>query len=336
MDTSALLTQARAYELAGSLRHADAAYNALIVAATRQQDHATLAAAFRHRAVLAHHSGDTVRARSALQQSYAVATMISNRRLTAETLNTLGGSSWRPGTWRRRRRRCWRRRRWRAKEPAILARVEQNLGIVANIRGQHEAAEAHYRRSLAAYEALPDSHGSAIAHHNLGMVAADRRRFPGGDRTSTPARSWRDTSRGRSTSGLALPAQPGGGPAGDEAAGAMRGGTWRRRSGASRRWGRISTRRTCTGCWRCATGRRGWWGRRRRGCYRRGSWREITGARLTEAEVTRELGRLYVETGRAPEAHAVLREAAEGFGGLGAVSEAEATERELLEIKEAS
>ena len=64
VDTAALLSQAQAYELAGSLRHAEAAYGALIVAATRQRDHATLAAAFRHRAVLAHQAGDTVRARS--------------------------------------------------------------------------------------------------------------------------------------------------------------------------------------------------------------------------------------------------------------------------------
>ena len=64
---------------------------ALIVAATRQRDHATLSAAFRHRAVLAHQAGDTVRARGALQQSYAVATILGDRRLTAETLNTLGG-----------------------------------------------------------------------------------------------------------------------------------------------------------------------------------------------------------------------------------------------------
>src|SRR5262245_57995017 len=91
VDTTALLNQAQAFELAGSLRHAEAAYNSLIVAATRQQDHAILSVAFRRRAVLAHHAGDSARARSALQQSYAVATMLGDRRLTAETLNTLGG-----------------------------------------------------------------------------------------------------------------------------------------------------------------------------------------------------------------------------------------------------
>ena len=174
VDTSALLSQARAYELAGSLRHADSAYNALIVAATRQQDQPTLAAAFRHRAVLAHQAGDTVRARSALQQSYAVATMIGDRRLTAETLNTLGGIELETRNLTAAETALWEAEALASEEPAILARVEQNLGIVANMRGHHEIAEAHYRRSLEAYEQQNDAHGSAIAHHNLGMLAADR------------------------------------------------------------------------------------------------------------------------------------------------------------------
>ena len=179
VDTTALLGQARAYELAGALRHADAAYNALIVAATRQRDHATLASAFRHRAVLAHQTGDTVRARSALQQSYAVAAMIGDRRLTAETLNTLGGIELETRNLAAAESALLEAEVLASEEPAILARVEQNLGIVANIRGEHERAEAHYRRSLAAYEALPDPHGSAIAHHNLGMLAADRGDYRG-------------------------------------------------------------------------------------------------------------------------------------------------------------
>ena len=43
-----------------------------------------------------------------------------------------------------------------------------------------------------------------------------------------------------------------------------------------------------------------------------------TGARLTEAEVLRELGRVYAETGRTAEAVSALREAAQTFAGLGA------------------
>jgi tetratricopeptide (TPR) repeat protein len=59
--------------------------------------------------------------------------------------------------------------------PAILARVEQNQGILQDIRGDLDSAARHYRRSLAAYTDAGDRHGRAIANHNLGMVAADRR-----------------------------------------------------------------------------------------------------------------------------------------------------------------
>lgn len=62
----------------------------------------------------------------------------------------------------------------------------------------------------------------------------------------------------------------------------------------------------------------------------------MTGARLTEAEAARDLGRLYAETGRVKEAHSTLREAAQGFEGLGATGEAEATEREMARLSAAA
>ena len=271
VDTSALLGQARAYELAGALRHADAAYNALIVAATRQRDHATLASAFRHRAVLAHQTGDTVRARSALQQSYAVAAMIGDRRLTAETLNTLGGIELETRNLTAAESALLEAEVLASEEPAVLARVEQNLGIVANIRGQHDIAEAHYRRSLAAYEALPDPHGSAIAHHNLGMLAGDRGDLQQAESHFDACERLAEASRDAHLVALTLLNRA-------EillARGGRRrpGGTWRRRSVGSRPWGPTSMPLTCIGCWGFATGRMACRGRRRPGCFRPGSWR---------------------------------------------------------------
>src|SRR5213083_2938647 len=64
----------------------------------------------------------------------------------------------------------------------LRARVQQNLGIVANIQGELNEALARYERSLAAYRECGDDHGCAIAYHNLGMVSADRERFDAADR----------------------------------------------------------------------------------------------------------------------------------------------------------
>jgi tetratricopeptide (TPR) repeat protein len=327
VDTAALLSQAREYELAGSLRHADAAYNSLIVAATRQQDHATLAAAFRHRAVLAHHAGDTVRARSALQQSYAVATVLGDRRLTAETLNTLGGIELETRNLAAAESALLEAEVLATDHPAILARVEQNLGIVANMRGQHEVAEAHYRQSLAAYEALPDPHGSAIAHHNLGMLAADR-----GDHTQATmhfdaCEALAESSGDAHLVALCLLNRA-------EILVSLNRTAEARRdvAAAERAFGALGAHfdaadvhRVLGLCDRAD----GLTGQAEARLLQARELARSTGARLVEAEAARDLGRLYAETGRLKEAQDALGEARQAFEVLGATADAEGTGREM-------
>jgi tetratricopeptide (TPR) repeat protein len=332
VDTAALLNQAQAYELAGSIRHAEAAYNSLIVAATRQQDHATLAVAFRRRAVLAHQSGDSARARSALQQSYAVATMMGDRRLTAETLNTLGGLELETRNLEAAEQALLEAEALASQDPTILARVEQNLGIVSNIRGDLEVAETHYRRSLAAYEALPDPHGSAIAHHNLGMLAADRADFAKASEHYATCEKLAEDSRDLHLVALCLLNHA-------EALVALNRPTVARQNaeaaermfqGLGVHFDAGDVHRVLALCDR-AEGQLG------QAESRLGQARELarqTGARLTEAEVLRELGRLYRQTGRSAEGVALLHEAAQSFAGLGARGEAEATEREARQRSE--
>ena len=64
----------------------------------------------------------------------------------------------------------------------LWARVEQNLGILANIQGELYEALTRYGRSLEAYRGAGDEHGCAIAYHNLGMVSADRQLYDEADR----------------------------------------------------------------------------------------------------------------------------------------------------------
>ena len=66
--------------------------------------------------------------------------------------------------------------------PRLRGRVEQNLGILANVQGDHAGAVAHYRRSLDAFERSGDDRGRAIVYHNLGMVSADRARWHDAER----------------------------------------------------------------------------------------------------------------------------------------------------------
>src|SRR3954453_8067351 len=145
VDVPELLRQARQFERAGHVRAAEAAYDAVIVSATRQDDQAVLAEAFRRRAIMAHQCGDSPRARSGLQQSYAVAAMLGNRRLMAETLNALGGLELGPRTPAPAETGPSEALDLADEHPPVVARVAQNLGIVANIRGDLPAAEAPYR-----------------------------------------------------------------------------------------------------------------------------------------------------------------------------------------------
>ena len=61
------------------------------------------------------------------------------------------------------------------------ARIEQNLGIVANIQGDFDEALAHYQRSLEECRAANDEHGCAVAYANLGIVSTDRGEFDRAD-----------------------------------------------------------------------------------------------------------------------------------------------------------
>lgn len=66
--------------------------------------------------------------------------------------------------------------------PGLRAHAEQNLGVIANIRGELEDALAHYERSLRAFDATGDARGCARAFNNLGMLSADLRRWDDADR----------------------------------------------------------------------------------------------------------------------------------------------------------
>ena len=61
----------------------------------------------------------------------------------------------------------------RAGDESLTGSVLQNLGIVANIRGDHRAASEWYRQGLELLERGPDLRSVASALNNLGMVHVD-------------------------------------------------------------------------------------------------------------------------------------------------------------------
>lgn len=169
-----LLKDARGRETSGCMSEAIARYESVITAAERSGEEEVLVEALRRVAVVRHQQGDHVRARVDCRRSYGLARALGHDLLAAEALNTLGGLDLTTGFLEDARRAFIRALELGGEDRALRARVEQNLGILANIQGELDEAAMRYSSSLDAYRACEDWHGCAIAYNNLGMVHADR------------------------------------------------------------------------------------------------------------------------------------------------------------------
>ena len=176
-----MLERARERERAGCVTEAIDGYEEAIAAAEHGGDATVLAEALRRLAILRRHRDEPALARQLCQRSYDVAHGIGHDVLAAEALNTLGGLDIATGSLEQAVKTFLRALELGGSSRQLRARVQQNLGIVANIQGELNEALARYERSLAAYRDCGDEHGCAITYHNLGMVSADRGRLEAAD-----------------------------------------------------------------------------------------------------------------------------------------------------------
>nr|UXE46021.1 hypothetical protein Hi04_10k_c554_00020 [uncultured bacterium] len=176
-----LLHEARDRERSGCIAEAIEGYEAAIYAAERAEERTVLAEALRRLAVVYHTRDDSTRARELCRRSYQVAREIGNDLLAGEALNTLGGLDLFTGSLDDARSNFLQALDMGGRSGELRARVDQNLGILANIKGELDEAVTWYERSLDAYRAAGNQHGCAIANCNLGIVNADRERFDDAD-----------------------------------------------------------------------------------------------------------------------------------------------------------
>ncbi len=128
-------------------------------------------------AVIKHHQGQPEVARQAGLQSLAAARSAPDRATEAQTLNVLAGLSLDRGDLDDARKLFDEALTLAAHREDLRAKIEQNLGIVANVQGDWGLAESHYRRALEIYRRLGDWRGEAMTCHNLGMMSADHREY---------------------------------------------------------------------------------------------------------------------------------------------------------------
>ena len=184
-----LLREGRQRERAGCLPEAAENYEAAITEAGREGEARVLAEALRRLAVLRYHRDGPDAARELSRRSFDVASAAGEDVLAAEALNTLATVDLQTGALDDARAGYERALALGGHDRQLRARVEQNLGILANIRGDLDSAESHYNLSLEAYESVGNEQGCALAYHNLGMVSADRELWDDADRYFTHTRS---------------------------------------------------------------------------------------------------------------------------------------------------
>ena len=177
-----LLARAREFERAGCIPEAMDAYDSAVAAAEGSGERTVLAEALRRLAVMHHHRNDATRARALCERSRDVAVEAQHPLLAAEALNVLAGFEFEAGEIPSARDTFRRALDLGGDVLELRARVEQNLGVLANTQGDVAAALSHYQRSLDACRTLGDEKGCAIAYHNLGMLSADRELWDDADR----------------------------------------------------------------------------------------------------------------------------------------------------------
>ncbi|PYO42346.1 MAG: hypothetical protein DMD29_03730 [Gemmatimonadetes bacterium] len=199
-----LLHEARERERAGCIPEAIECYESAIALAEQGEEQTVLAEALRRLAVLRHHGNESARARELCRRSLTVARSIGSDVLAAEALNTVGGLDLTTGSLDDARKSFLEALDVGGRSRELRARVEQNLGILANIQGDLDEALTRYERSLEAYRDAGDEHGCAIAYHNLGMASADLGLYPEADKYFLESRALAERSRDVYLQGLCL------------------------------------------------------------------------------------------------------------------------------------
>jgi tetratricopeptide (TPR) repeat protein len=201
--SSRLLDEGRDHELAGRSGEAMECYAAAVDLTSRGAEPRLRAESLRRLAVLHHIRAEPEAALDLCRRSRELAMQSDAPDLAAEASNALAGFALERGELDE----AWGLYQAALElsdgNPALLGKITQNLGIIANIRGAWEEALAHYRSALDAYRSVSDRRGTAIVHHNLGMIYAKRKQWQEADRQYRSCQGIAEAAGDRHLGGLA-------------------------------------------------------------------------------------------------------------------------------------
>ncbi len=184
-----LLAEGKAHQVAGRLCEAEECFALALDGATETNDGAAMSEALRRLGILHHLQGGTVHGVHYCERSRDVAMGSSNRVLAAEATMALANMACDQGRMPEARDLFAAARELATGHSEVVARIENNLGIVESVQGNLSAALDHYQRALAASELSQHVLGRARALHNIGMICADQKDWNGAYRAYEQAAS---------------------------------------------------------------------------------------------------------------------------------------------------
>src|SRR5215207_726254 len=165
-----LVHEGRHHDLGCRASEAMECYAAAIDLTTNGGNPRVRAEALRRLGVLHHLRAEPNIAHELCQRSCDVALSAGAKDLAADACSALAGFALERGDLAEAQEQYRHALQLAGENPVLIGKIEQNLGIVANIRGDWSQALEHYHRSLAAFESSSDERGCALVHHNLGMI----------------------------------------------------------------------------------------------------------------------------------------------------------------------
>ena len=202
-DADWLLGEGRRHDLAGRIIEAIECYAMVIDLAAAGHAWRTRAEALRRLGVVHHLRGEPQVAWDFCQRSYEVALQARAEDLAVEALSALAGFDFEHGLVNEASGRYLQALELAAKHPSLVAKIENNLGILASVRGDAHAAAEHYARALTACNEVRDRRGCAFAYHNLGRIHADQRQWMDAERCFQASIQLADAAGDRHLSGVA-------------------------------------------------------------------------------------------------------------------------------------
>ena len=175
----------RVHDVAGRLAEAALAYEQAVSDAASSGEGPVLVEALRRLGVVRHRRNDADGGRDCCARSYREAVELGDLLLAGEALNALAGLDFDAGAITAARASYVNALALAGSSQSLQGRIEQNLGILDSVQGDHVSAYGHYRRALEAFRQAGDDTGTALAQHNLGVTASRRGDWEEAERSLT-------------------------------------------------------------------------------------------------------------------------------------------------------